>query len=91
MEDRFPFDRSPLPANFALPERVSAAYEAEACLAGPADGRLVLRLRRKSDGAPAVLKAVPAGREDLAEEFRLLQRLAPLLPGKVPEPVDCWE
>ena len=40
-----------------LPERVTAEYQAESCLAPPTEERLVLRLRRKADGALAVLKA----------------------------------
>ena len=90
MKEAFLFQFTPLPEGVTLPERVVKEYEPESCLAPPEDGRLVLRLRRVSDGALVVLKAVPAGTEDLAEEFRLLQKLAPLLPGQVPDAVDCF-
>ena len=90
MKETFLSQFAPLPEGVTLPERVVKEYEPESCLAPPEDGRLVLRLRRKADGALAVLKAAPADREDLAEEFRLLQKLAPLLPGQVPDAVDCF-
>ena len=90
MKETFLSQFTPLPEGVTLPERVVKEYEPESCLAPPEDGRLVLRLRRKADGALAVLKAAPADREDLAEEFRLLQKLAPLLPGQVPDAVDCF-
>ena len=65
MSDREKFlsEFSPIPEGAALPERILWEYEAQSCLAEPRDGRLVLRLRRKSDGVLAVLKAAPAGRE----------------------------
>ena len=90
MKEQFLSQFTPLPEGIALPERISSAYEADSCLSPPVEGRLVLRLRRVSDGALVVLKAVPAGAEDLAEEFHLLQKLAPLLPGQVPDAVDCF-
>ena len=89
--ERFLSGFTPLPEGIALPRRLTADYEAESCLSGPGDGRLVLRLRRKADGASVVLKAAPVDREDLAEEFRILTQLAPLLPGRVPEPVEYFE
>ena len=88
--ERFLSRFDPLPEGAALPERVAKEYAPESCLAPPAEGRLVLRLRRRADGAPAVLKAAPADREDLAEEFRILRALSPVLPGQVPDAVDCF-
>ena len=81
MSDREKFlsEFSPIPEGAALPERILWEYEAQSCLAEPRDGRLVLRLRRKSDGVLAVLKAAPAGRENLAEEFQILNAIFPLL------------
>ena len=55
----------------------------------PAEDRLVLRLRRRADGAQVMLKAIPANQEDLAEEFCTPKKLFPLLPGQVPEGLDC--
>ena len=81
---------APLPEEITLPPSFLETYEVESCLAPPAEGRLVLRLRRKADGALAVLKAAPADREDLAEEFRILRALSPVLPGQVPDAVDCF-
>lgn len=82
---------TPLPDNVVLPQRILADYEADSCLSQKEDGRLTLRLRRKADGQWIVLKAASVDREDLAEEYRILTALAPLLPGAVPEPVDCFE
>lgn len=90
MKEQFLSQFTPLPEGITLPERISSVYEANSCLSPPSEARLVLRLRRVSDGALVVLKAVPTGTEDLAEEFRLLQKLAPLLPGQVPDAVDCF-
>ena len=89
--ERFLSEFTPLPEGMALPRRILADYQVESCLGHKEDGRLILRLRRKSDGKLVILKAAPADREDLAEEFRILTALAPLLPGAVPEPVDCFE
>ena len=75
----------PVPEDVELPERILEDYVPDSCLARRED-RLVLRLRRRSDGALFVLKACPAGPEDLEEEYRILTRLAPLLPGAVPAP-----
>ena len=60
--ERFLSGFTPLPEGSALPRRLTADYEAESCLSGPEDGRLVLRLRRKADGASVVLKAAPVDR-----------------------------
>ena len=90
MREQFLSQFTPLPEGITLPERISSVYEANSCLSPPSEARLVLRLRRVSDGALVVLKAVPTGTEDLAEEFHLLQKLAPLLPGQVPDAVDCF-
>ena len=68
-----------------LPERLSLAYEAELCLSSR-EGRSVWRMRRRADGEPFVLKLSLEGTEDLAEEFRLLNRLSRQLPGAVPPP-----
>lgn len=81
---------SPLPKDVSLPERVTLAYEPVSCLSRR-ETRQVWQLRCRADDAPFVLKAVPAGEEDLAEEFRILNRLAPVLPGVVPQPVDCFQ
>lgn len=80
----------PLPQGVSLPDRVLRDYEPDSCLARREDG-YVWRLRRRADGALFVLKSAPAGTEDLAEEFQILTRLAPLLPGAVPAPADCFQ
>ena len=90
-QEHFLSEFTPLPGSIVLPDRILVDYEADSCLGYKEDGRLVLRLRRKSDGRWVVLKAATADREDLIEEFRVLTALAPLLPGIVPEPVDCFE
>lgn len=87
---RFLSGFTPLPEGAALPGRILADYAAESCLSSSEEGRTVLRMRKKSDGSLAVLKAAPADREDLAEEFRILKKLSPLLPGRVPEGLDCF-
>ena len=48
-------------------------------------------IAKQADGAAFVLKAVPAGTEDLAEAFQILTRLSPLLSGAVPEPAACFQ
>lgn len=78
-------DFSPLPEGITLSARVLEAYEPDSCLSHR-EKRLVLRLRRRSDGSLFVLKAVPSETEDLEEEFQILTRLTPLLPGAVPAP-----
>jgi len=78
---------SPLPENLALPQRVSAVYEPVSDLAGR-EGRPVLLLRRRQDGALFVLKQGPM--EDMEAEREVLARLAPALPGAVPEPGECF-
>lgn len=90
-QDRFLSEFTPLPESISLPDRILVDYEADSCLGHKDDGRLILRLRRKSDDRWIVLKAATADRDDLVEEFRLLTTLAPILPGIVPEPVDCFE
>jgi len=80
----------PLPEGFTLPERVQADYEVESCLSEK-EGRVVLRLRRRRDGGQYIIKASPEGTEDLAEEYRIMERLSPLLRGAVPEPVDYFK
>lgn len=87
-KERFLAAFDPLPEG--LPPRILLAYEPESCLARRED-RSVWRLRRRADGAPFVLKTAPAGTGDLMEEFRILARLSPLLPGAVPSPVDCFQ
>lgn len=90
-QDHFLSEFTPLPRGVVLPNRILAEYEADSCLGNKEDGRLILRLRQKSDGRWFVLKAAAAEKEDLAEEFHALTMLSPLLPGVVPEPVDCFE
>lgn len=85
--DGFLSSFDPLPEG--LPPRVLLAYEPESCLSAR-EGRSVWRMRRRADGAPFVLKISRDGTEDLPEEFRILTRLAPLVPGAVPAPVDCF-
>ena len=80
---RFLSGFDPVPEDVALPARVLRDYAPDSCLSRRED-RLVLRLRRRADGALFVLKACPAGLEDLEAEYRILTRLAPLLPGAVP-------
>ena len=77
----------PLPEEITLPPSFLETYEVESCLSRRERGG-VWRLARRSDGAAFVLKAVPAGAEDLAESFQILKRLWPLLPNAVPEPVS---
>lgn len=78
---------APLPEEITLPPSFLETYEVESCLSHKERGG-VWRLARRSDGAAFVLKAVPAGTEDLAEAFQILTRLWPLLPDSVPEPVS---
>lgn len=87
-KERFLSGFDPL-SGLSLPERILTEYEPDSCLSHR-EGRLVWRLRRRSDGALYVLKACPADTEDLTEEFQILRRLAPLLPGSVPPPADCF-
>ena len=93
MSERSDFLRgfTPVPEGAALPERISSAYDAESCLRRREDGGWTLRLRRRADGALYVLKADPAGNEDLPGEFQILTRLSPLLSGAVPEPATCFQ
>ena len=77
----------PLPEEITLPPSFLETYEVESCLSRR-EGGGVWRLARRSDGAAFVLKAVPAGTEDLGESFQILKRLWPLLPNAVPEPVS---
>ena len=93
MSERSDFLRcfTPVPEGAALPERISSAYDAESCLRRREDGGWTLRLRRRADGALYVLKADPAGNEDLPGEFQILTRLSPLLSGAVPEPAACFQ
>ena len=93
MSERSDFLRcfTPVPEGAALPERITSAYDAESCLRRREDGGWTLRLRRRADGALYVLKADPAGNEDLPGEFQILTRLSPLLPGAVPEPAACFQ
>ena len=92
MSERGDFLRcfTPVPEGATLPERISSEYDAESCLRRREDGGWTLRLRRRADGALYVLKADPAGDEDLPGEFQILGRLSPLLPGAVPEPAACF-
>lgn len=90
-QDHFLSEFTPLPRGIVLPDRILADYEVDSCLGHKEDGRLILRLRRKSDGRWVVLKAATAEKRDLVEEYSVLTTLAPLLPGVVPEPVDCFE
>ena len=80
----------PLPEEITLPPSFLETYEVESCLSRRERGG-VWRLARRSDGAAFVLKAVPAGTEDLAESFQILKRLWPLLPNAVPEPVSQFQ
>lgn len=77
----------PVPGEVRLPAAILAAYEPDSCLADRG-GRFVWRMRRRSDGAFFVLKAAPLADQDLMEEFCILARLSPLLPGQVPAPVS---
>lgn len=63
-----------------LPERLSLACEAEACLFSR-EGRSVWRMRRQADGRPFILKLSLERTEDLEEEFRLLNLLSRQMPG----------
>jgi len=77
---------SPLPESAALPQGLGGEYEPVSDLSRREE-RPVLLLRRRLDGALFVLKQGPA--EDIETERALLARLSPVLPGAVPEPVDC--
>lgn len=79
---------SPLPEGFALPRRLCADYEPLSSLSRREE-RLVLLMRRPRDGALFVCKRGPW--EEMETEYRLLARLAPVLPGAVPEPEDCFQ
>lgn len=79
----------PIPEGVVLPERVLLAYEPVSCLTH-GEGSSVWKLRRRADGKPFLLKMVPAEQVELTEEFRILDEVAPLLPGVVPNPVDCF-
>ena len=63
---------TPIPDGVVLPDQILSAYDAESCLRAREDGGLALRLRRRADGARFVLKALPAGAEDLEIFFRCL-------------------
>lgn len=88
--ERFLASFDPLPDGVELPARIMQAYEPESCLTDK-DSGFAWRMRRRSDGALFVLKASPAGAEDLHEEFEILTRLSPVLPSAVPAPGDCFE
>lgn len=90
MRDAEEFKQGFHPGPEGLPERISLQYEAESCLAEK-KGRSVWRMRRRADGAAFLMKTSPAGAGGLMEEFRALARAAPLLPGAVPVPADCFE
>jgi len=79
---------SPLPEGFVLPQRIDADCEPISDLSRR-EGRLVLLMRRRRDGALFVLKRGPW--EEIETEHQLLARLAPVLPGAVPEPADCFQ
>ena len=81
---------APLPGEITLPPEFLETYEVVSCLSRRESGG-VWRLARRTDGAPFVLKAVPAGTEDLGESFQILKRLWPLLPRAVPEPVSQFQ
>lgn len=81
---------APLPGEITLPPEFLETYEMVSCLSRRESGG-VWRLARRTDGTPFVLKAVPAGTEDLGESFQILKRLWPLLPRAVPEPVSQFQ
>lgn len=81
---------APLPGEITLPPEFLETYEVVSCLSRRESGG-VWRLARRTDGTPFVLKAVPAGTEDLGESFQILKRLWPLLPRAVPEPVSQFQ
>ncbi len=85
--EEFLSEFSPLTEKFALPQRVSDAYEPVSSLSRRED-RLVLLMRRRRDGALFLLKRGPL--ETMETEHQILTRLAPLLPGAVPEPEECF-
>lgn len=79
----------PVPEGITLPDRILLAYEPVSCLAHR-ENRSVWKLQRRADGAFFILKVVSADEEKLMEEFRILNQLAPVLPGAVPYPIDCF-
>ena len=86
--EKFRSSFDPLPDEVTLPAAILTAYEPDSCLSDQGE-RFALRMRRRSDGAVFVLKAAPLTDEDLMEEFCILARLSPLLPGQVPAPI-CY-
>jgi len=78
---------SPLPEGTALPREICADYEPVSSLSRREE-RLVLLVRRRRDSALFVLKRGPW--EEIETERQLLARLAPIVPGAVPEPADCF-
>jgi len=85
--EKFLSEFSSLFDGFMLPERVSVAYDPVSALSRK-EGRMVLLMRRRRDGALFVLKSGPSA--DMEAEYKILSRLAPVLPGAVPEPVGCF-
>ncbi len=80
----------PMPQGVSLPPELAGRYQPESCLSQKRGG-YVLRVRRRCDGLLCVMKAAPSGAEDLARELHMLERLAPLLPGQVPQPVELYQ
>jgi len=78
---------SPLPEDFSLPRRIQEEYEPVSDLSRREE-RPVLLMRRRRDGALFILKRGPM--EDIETEREALARLAPALPGAVPQPGDCF-
>lgn len=86
----FPGPFAPPPGGARLLTRLLLDYDPDACLSD-GEGGFAWRLRRRLDGSLFVLKASFVETEDLMEEFRILSQLAPLLPGSVPAPVECFQ
>lgn len=85
-QDHFLSEFTPLPRGIVLPNRILAEYEADSCLGNKEGGRLILRLRQKSDGRWFVLKAAAAEKEDLAvTDFSPLSQLPALGVVVVPQ------
>ena len=80
----------PMAEEARFPAAILADYAPDSCLAEKGD-RFVWRMRRRSDGALFVLKAAPLADKDLVEEFCILARLSPLLPGQIPAPVSYFQ
>ena len=85
--EQFLFEFSCSLSGLALPQKIMSDYEPVSSLSRQ-EGRLVVLMRRRKDGVLFVLKR--GAWDAIITEHQILTRLAPVLPGAVPEPVDCF-